>query len=613
MKSGKNSKTHSISERGLGALALLLLFVALIVTACSDEQEGAREEKPGKDAGKDWTNPDSDRINKFRDCLLSPEELARSPEFGGIVTLPASKDPTTLNNVTRTCQDGSRICSFLFPMLITIHPETNEVVPLIADGFPDRSADGLVYTWRLRPGIKWHDFEESKAFVTAYDVEFAFDLICNEKVDAARARSRLPGVESVKAVDDLTFRVHYSERHFSAMYTFGREMRIMPSHLLGTVPADKINAHPLGRKPVGYGPFRFHHWKTGDEVLLTRCDLNRDVFPELLRPWLDGIRWKIVPSPDLVFRLFERGDIDICIISPDDWIFKTESEEFLKIATPHFYSISYFTYLAWNNRTIFFDDNRVRRAMTHLTRRQAIVDSHLHGMAEVLSGPFYRFSADYDDSIEPLPFDPEKAKELLAEAGWKDRDKNGILEKMVNNEEKEFRFELLQKSNSPSHVRALTKTLTEELKSAGVIMETREIKWNAMIQQVKDHRFDAFTMAAVPDPLYQDHFGMWHSSQTKPRSDNRTGFSSDRVDEILETVRVEFDGAKRTDLVSELHRILHEEQPVTPLFTRFNTVGINRRWRNVRIYDKRGIHFTEWWLPRENRRPSDTIPPLEDE
>ncbi len=603
----------SDSHRWIAAAQVVLLAGLLFVAACSDSQEFGEKADPGKNrVSRDWTNPGSDEVNLFRDCLLSEKELKRQPEFGGIITFPTGIDPTTLNNVTRTTQGTRRVCFFLFPPLIGIDPSTSTLTPLIASELPEKSENGLVYTWRLRPGIKWHDFDESKAYLTAHDVEFCFDLICNEKVDAGVARNDLPGVESVEALDDLTFRVTYSEPHISAMYIFGSEMRIMPSHLLRSVPPEKINTHPLGRNPVGYGPFRFHHWKTGDELLFTRCDLNRDVFPDALRPWADGVRWKVIPSTDLIFRLFLRNEVDVCVLSPDNWLSIRKNEKFQEMATAHFYSVPYFSYIAWNTRLVFFDDPRVRRAMTHLARRQAIVDSHLHGMADVLSGPFYRFSNDYDESIEPFPYDPAKAKELLAEAGWMDRDKNGILEKMVGKEKREFRFELLYRKGQVGHMAAFIKAFTEDLKSAGIIMAHRSMDWGALQEQVNDHRFDAFMMGAVPDLLYEDHYGTWHSSQTSPPDRNRTGYVNSRVDEILEAARVAFDDEKRQDLIRELHRILHEDQPWTPLFTRFNTVGINKRWRNVRIYNKKGIVLQEWWLPRENHAAGDVVPPLQE-
>ena len=163
----------------------------------------------------------------------------------------------------------------------------------------------------------------------------------------------------------------------------------MPAHLLEGVAPRDFNSHSLNRSPVGYGPFRFHHWDTGREILITRSDLNREIFPEGVRPWIDGIRWKIVADTSMEYNLFERGEVDIYNMTNDDYELKGSTEKFARIATKHAYYIPYFTYIGWNNKSLYFNDKRVRRAMTHLVRRRQILETHLSNRGKVLSGPFY--------------------------------------------------------------------------------------------------------------------------------------------------------------------------------------------------------------------------------
>jgi len=386
-------------------------------------------------------------------------------------------------------------------------------------------------------------------------------------VDAAAIVGSLEGLEEIRVIDDLTFETVCNKPYFSSWYTMGREIRIMPSHLLKDVDLAEFNSHPLGRSPVGYGPFRFHHWDTGNEILITRCDLNRDVFPENIRPDIDGVRWKTIADGSMEFMLFERGEIDICNLLHDDLAFRANKESFKAIATVHSYYLPYFCYIGWNTRTFLFSDPRGRRAMAHAMRRSQVLESHLLGRAKVLSGPFYYFANEYDRSIEPLPFDLDTARKLLHEAGWEDSDGNGILDRTAGGELREFRFELLVSSSLMAYQSALFKSMIEDLKSLGVIMDLRTLEWNARRDLINDRRFDAFTLGKTTDPLFQDYYSMWHSSQAENDGDNRVGYVNPRVDEILETVRVTFDDANRHALMREMHRILHDGQPMTGLYT----------------------------------------------
>jgi len=124
---------------------LAALLAALSLASCSRDEPAAAVQP-------------SDQDQSFRDSALLPEEQARQPDFGGIVSFLQRSDPRTLNNAIRTDGASRRICAYLFPPLLGVDPRTREPQPLTAAALPGRSADGLVFTWRLREGLKWHDF-----------------------------------------------------------------------------------------------------------------------------------------------------------------------------------------------------------------------------------------------------------------------------------------------------------------------------------------------------------------------------------------------------------------------------------------------------------------------
>lgn len=548
------------------------------------------------------TDETRDPAVRDRDRLLPATERDREPEFGGIINLRYAGDPRTLNNLMRSDGIGYRVCLFLCPRFLQLHPDTYEFVPFTASGLPEVSEDRLRYTWRIREGLKWEDFEESGAYVTAEDVKFSFDLIKNPDT-ACPGRSDFEHLTEIRVLDRYRFEAVYDKPSVDAVYKLGHDFRIMPKHLLSEVPAAEIANHPIGRRPVGFGPFKFHHWTKNKEILLVRNDMNRDLFPELFRPHVDGVRLKIVPDADMVWNLFLRGEIDICTFLHDNWKYRTTSDEFTKIGTRHFYYLPYWCYLAWNNDKAFFNDARVRRAMTHLMRRHEILESHFYGLGKVLSGPFWYSSRAYDRSIAPLPFDPEKAKRLLAEAGWEDGDGDGILEKG----ELKFEFELFVSTSMYSFLEPLLMAFQQDVEKAGIVMNIRKMEWSALKKLIDERSYDALPMAYRNYPVFEDPYQYWHSSLAGGPGNNRPDYRNPDLDHLLEEIRLEYDEAKRYALLRKVHGILHEEQPATFLYSLPSLVGINNRWRNVKIHNT-GCFYYEWWLPSESRKSSDEIP-----
>ncbi|MFH1999238.1 MAG: ABC transporter substrate-binding protein, partial [Planctomycetota bacterium] len=550
--------------------------------------------------------PEEDPANKDRDSALSPGERARKPAKGGVITIGMENDPSTLNNITRNDGYSQRICLFIYPRLMQLDPDTLELFPFTAAAPPESSDDKKCYTWRLRKGLKWDDFDESGAYVTTRDVKFSFDLMMNPDTRCP-AVNDLVHLLDIRIIDEYTFQALYDEPCVDAVYKLGTELRLAPAHLLDEVLPAEIASHPIGRSPVGYGPFRFHHWKSQDEILLVRNDMNRDIFPESARPFIDGMRYQRIPDRSMMLKKFLREEIDLCMLSEDDWHINTETLEFKKIATRHRYYIPWWSYIAWNNTSPLFSDARVRRAMTHMVRREEVLGTHRYGLGATLSGPFFIHSKAYDHSIEPLPFDPEIAIRLLKEAGWEDHDHDGILDKMINGKTQRFEFDFLINTNHADYLEALLLALQQDLRKVGILMQIRPLEWSAFYQRIENRSFEAMSSGYMTTPVFEDPYRKWHSSLADTVSNNKPGYRNPEVDRLLEQVRLEFDETKRYNILRAVHRIIHEDQPCTFLYSLSSLVAINKRWRNVKIH-KTGCDLYEWWLPPENRRPSDEIP-----
>ncbi len=221
-----------------------------------------------------------------------------------------------------------------------------------------------------------------------------------------------------------------------------------------------------------------------------------------------------------------------------------------------------------------------------LLDRQTILDKLLFGLGIVVSGSSYVNSPDYDAQIAPYPYDPQEAVRLLEEAGWVDHDGDGVRDR----DGIPFSFEFLIAAGS-KFAEQLATIFQENLKRVGIQMEIRRLEWAVFIQKIQSRDFDACTLGWSLS-WETDPYQIWHSSQRAGGS-NFVGFAHDEADRLIEGARQEFDSERRRRLYHRLHRILHEEQPYTFLFTTKALIAVHRRIENVNVYPM-GVAPRQW-------------------
>jgi len=505
---------------------------------------------------------------------LGMEEGA--PTDGDWLIRHLGAEPATLNPVTATDAYASLINSYIYETLIKRDEKTLELVPSLAESW-EVAEDHLTYVFRLKKGVKWQDGRP----LTARDVLFSFERIRDPKVDSAHLRSYYQDVENLEVLDDHTIRYTYRIPYFRALEFCGG-IPIVPAHTF-TEGVD-FNNHPIGRNPIGNGPYRLLRWETGREIVLVR---NEEYWGE--KPHFNRIVLKIITDSTAAFQVLKKGGLDEMTLRPIQWVRQTRSrrfnENFLKLK---YYTPSY-SYIGWNQRKPLFSDRRVRLAMTLMMDRETILKKILFGLGTVVSGNFYIKSPDYNQALKPHPYDPAKAIELLRAAGWEDHDRDGILDR----DGAPFHFEFLLSSGSKFGEQVAT-ILQENLKGIGARMDIRKLEWAVFIQRIDERDFDACTLGWSLS-WESDPFQLWHSSQAEKGS-NYVGFVNEEADRIIEAARREFDPAKRHRMYHRFHEIIHEEQPYTFLFTREDLEAVSSRFRNVNLYPM-GPQPREWWTP----------------
>jgi peptide/nickel transport system substrate-binding protein len=213
----------------------------------------------------------------------------------------------------------------------------------------------------------------------------------------------------------------------------------------------------------------------------------------------------------------------------------------------------------WNNRQPPFNDPKVRLAMTHLVDRGWIIQEIERGRGEIATCPSKKTYPQYLQT-EPIPFDVEKARALLAEAGWKDTNGDGVLDKGG----KPFEFEL--KVGSPRRFYTqVAAQLGDAAKKVGIRMTLRQLEWATFIQDYQERRFDSAVLYESFSDPWIDSYESFHSSQDVPNGGNAAGWHNPAADTLLEGMRTEFDNAARDKMYQEFCRVFIEDQPVTLL------------------------------------------------
>jgi peptide/nickel transport system substrate-binding protein len=463
-----------------------------------------------------------------------------------------------------------------------------KMVPSMAESWT-YSPDCLELTFKLRRDVKWHD---GRPF-TADDVLFTYQTMINPKTPAPFKEGFML-VKDVQTPDPYTVRVFHDKPYARALETWGTYM--LPKHALQSfAAAGTLRESPQNSHPVGTGPYRFQEWKPGEKVVLVA---NPDYFEG--RPYLSRIVYRVIPSQATIFLELKAQGVDYASsLTGIQYARQTEYPAFRKAYHKFRYPGSGYTFVGFNLKDPRFADLRVRQAFAHAINKQELIDGVRLGLAREATGPIRPGTWAYTDDVKRFPFDPEKAKALLAEAGWKDRDGDGLVEDRDGKP-----FTLTIRTNQGNDERKKIAEITQQrLKEIGIQVDIQLIEWAAFIKEfVKPRRFEVVVlgMGSGTDP---DQFVVWHSSQRGPDQMNRTGYANAEVDRLLELGRSSCVQAERVQYYHRIQQILAEDLPMIFLYTADALPVVAGRIHGVSAAPS-GIlyNFTEWFVPKQQQR-----------
>lgn len=503
------------------------------------------------------------------------------PAYGDIMVEGSIGDASNLIPILASDSTSHEIAGMIYNGLVKYDKDMN-IIGDLAESW-EIAKGGLEITFHLRRSVRWHDGHP----FTAEDVLYTYQVTIDPQTPTPYSGDFLK-VKKAEVLDPHTFRVIYDKPFAPALMSWGSA--ILPKHLLS---GKNIAQSPLARRPVGTGPYKLKEWTTGQKIVLVS---NHDYFEG--RPYIDGFIMRIIPDMATMFLELRTKGIDRMGLTPLQYERQTESNLFRRNFNKYRYLSFSYTFLGYNLRNPKFADKRVRQAISYAINKDEIIRGVLLGLGKPATGPYKPGTWPYNPNVKTYSYDPAKAKELLAQAGWRDANGDGVLER--NGEP--FVFEII--TNQGNEVRAkCAEIIQRRLAEVGITVKIRVLEWAAFVNDFINKRKFAATILGWTIPLDPDGYDVWHSSKTGPDELNFISFKNSEVDALLEAGRSTFDMRERKRFYDRIQEILAEEQPYTFLYVPDALPIIHARFRGIQPAPIGiGYNFIKWYVPKEEQR-----------
>lgn len=526
------------------------------------------------------------------DAYLSQFEHPTGERYGGTVVIGGIGEmPEGMNVLVSSDYTSSQHQAFVNLTTLVDFDRNLAPRPYLAESWEfDPEAHQL--TFHLRDDVYWHD----GTLTSAYDVEFTYIRATDPETafpNGAFWTHYVPGPEGVEVLDSLT--VRFSVAPHAEYLDPWRATAIMPAHLLQDVPSAELRQHPFGtRCPVGNGPFVFE----SHQVDASWSFVRNPAFPEGLGgpPYLDRYVYRIIPEQTTLLTELLTENVDFYGASPDQAP-QIEQAETLELRV--FPSRSY-DLVGWNARRPYLSDARVRQAITLGLNRAEIVQAIRRGYGEVANAGVPPFHWAFLESIrDSLPYDSARAAGLLDEAGWIDRDGDGVRENADGDP-----LEISVKYNLGNQQREdIAQIMQAQLLPLGIAVTPQVVEWGTLLNQINTPEirdFDGVVIGWVTEFKIDDH-DLFHSEEVN-QPFGWSGTQDPELDRLIDTLQLVVDREVALPLWREYQHRVIEVQPYTYLYHVERLAGLNRRLQNVEL-DARGewVNIKDWWIPANLR------------
>ncbi|RYZ79680.1 MAG: peptide ABC transporter substrate-binding protein, partial [Proteobacteria bacterium] len=355
----------------------------------------------------------------------------------------------------------------------------------------------------------------------------------------------------------------------------------------------------MNRTLIGSGPYSLDKFDRGNLIVLKKFEKwygNND-------PQWKGmfnfatINMRFYKDENVILERAKKGDLDYIDMIPETYVKKTEGGPWGKTVIKHKVENAApkkYNFVGWNFRRELFQSKDVRLALAHLMNREEMNKKFRYNMADLATGPTYIKSDYASKTVKPILFDPKAATELLAKAGWKDTDKDGLLDKTVNGKKNSLRFTLIHPNKDNEKYWTMYK---EDLKKVGIEMEIKYLEWNSFLKILDEGNFDAVALAWGGGDITWDPKQIWHSASAVPGGSNFIAYKNPEVDKLIDEARLTVDEKKRKKLLNVVYEKIAADVPYVFMFNdKFEFYANSSKVQMPAESFKYGIGVDYWWM-----------------
>lgn len=570
-------------------------------------------------------------ILAFHSCT---SDKKGSPE--NKVTVRVAQDPDRLFPLMTNNAVSSQVLSHLYMSMLEFDSKTLQLTPMLAKALPtvspiDTGANkgGVAYTFEVNENAHW----DNNTPVTAQDYVFTLKAAFNPKLDANVWRGVLDFISDVQIdpSNPRKFTVLTSRKDFLSESACGN-FPILPEYIYDPQGLLKgISFHDLtdttavkkladgdprlqqiansmsdpkySREKgfvVGCGPYEFVEWVTGQRLVLRKkanwWGSSLEGKATFFSAGPDEIIYKPVKDNAAALTLIKNGEVDVMSkINPKTFL-ELQQDDAMKDKF-NFYSPSTLeiAYIGLNMRSQKLNDVKVRRALAHLIDVEEVIKTAMKGFAVRAIGPILSSKPYFNKSLKPIEVSLDSAKALLAQAGWKDSNNNGTVDKVIGGKLTEMVLQF--RVAAPNEVgKNIALMFQDFARKAGVAVEVVPEDPQVYLDHLKKRDFDLFMASVMLDLSPDDPHQYWHTSSDSPTGSNRFGFGNAQSDAVIDELRGALDANRQSQLYMQFQQIIYDAQPAIFLFNPKERIAVAKRFQVEPTLRRPGYHENEFIL-----------------
>lgn len=519
-------------------------------------------------------------------------------------------NPQQLNPYNRTDAASAMLIRYLYQSLVYTDYYNYELTPQLAKALatPVERADGKIeMSFEIKDGAQW----DNGTPITGEDVAFSLKMLKLPKTDNAHLKLYFEAIEDINIdkANPSKFTLLYKEPYM-LMQPALEDLAIIPAYVydeegilknytlkqiatggskLNKDPklikaAENFNSSKFQNKIVsGSGPYKFAKWSPNQRITLER---KKNWWGDKYKGqshWFDAapeqITYEIITDPTTGIVALKGEKIDaINRIEPRAFVEELrKSETFTSKFNTYTPTQFLYAYIGLNMRSPKFEDVKVRKAMRHLTDIETYNKQVFYGMAERVTSFIHPSKKKFVNSdLKFIDFNIEKARSLMTEAGWKDTNGNGVLDKEIDGEVVEFEADFLYPNVAKTSEKGVL-MFQEAARKIGVKINAVPMEFTVMIEKTKGHNFDMYYGIWGSSPVESDPKQIWHTDSYNGGS-NYVGFGTAESDKLIEDLRKELDKDKRAAIYKELQVLIDKDAPYVFMSAYKNRVAIHKKF-----------------------------------